>query len=476
MLRSLARRTLAPRQALHPVVRPAPSNLRSFPSPLRPTLRARTLPKPPLIPQTRQFHPSPRRDDILFVSLPALKGALLNITRFSLLFFPFIIRYKIWRKYKRLSILFLQIPIFALCVILAIGLDQSPRTGRWRLLLMGEHEEMAWSRRKQKDILKQDGPNLLPPSDPRSQKVSRITARLITALEEQDRHIVCGANWPPASQELSRVMSQREAMLSGGAEGGGGDRWYEPSGTAKSGYLPYRPESRNPLKKVESGDWRLYVIDSPDINAFALPSKDIFIYTGLLHTLPPDDDTILAASIAHELAHVIQRHSVENLGFMNIATVLFDVVRGFTFAFTISFPFITDSAGMFINYINTVLTERAYSRKLEMEADAVGLQIMASAGYNPRAAQDLWQLMRCVEEDAAASGQMGSMENRFSMLRTHPTSDVRHEALEKDMPGAMKVYREFLKKNGLVRVKEGVPEQKKEGEREEVPDGAESVA
>ncbi|TYJ51389.1 hypothetical protein B9479_008039 [Cryptococcus floricola] len=459
MLRSLARRTLAPRQALHPVVRP-----------LQPTLRVRTIPRSPLIPQTRQFHPSPRRDDILFVSLPALKGALLNITRFSLLFFPFIIRYKIWRKYKRLSILFLQIPIFAVCVILAIGLDQSPRTGRWRLLLMGEHEEMAWSRRKghkrQKDILKQDGPNLLPPSNPLSQKASRITARLITALEEQDRHIVCGANWPPASQELSRVMSQREAMLSGsGVEGGGGDRerWYEPSGTAKSGYLPYRPESRNPLKKVESGDWRLYVIDSPDINAFALPSKDIFIYTGLLHTLPPDDDTILAASIAHEISHVIQRHSVENLGFMNIATVLFDVVRGFTFAFTISFPFITDSAGMFINWINTVLTERAYSRKLEMEADAVGLQIMASAGYNPRAAQDLWELMRCVEQDAVASGQMGSVENRFSMLRTHPTSDVRHEALEKDMPGAMKLYREYLKKNGLVNVKEGVPEKKEEG-------------
>jgi len=49
------------------------------------------------------------------------------------------------------------------------------------------------------------------------------------------------------------------------------------------------------------------------MNAFALPSKDIFVYTGLLKTLP-DDDAMLAAVLAHEIAHVMERHSVENLG------------------------------------------------------------------------------------------------------------------------------------------------------------------
>lgn len=51
----------------------------------------------------------------------------------------------------------------------------------------------------------------------------------------------------------------------------------------------------------------------PQVNAFALPSKDVFVYTGLLDTLP-DDDAMLAAVLAHEMAHVTQRHSVENLG------------------------------------------------------------------------------------------------------------------------------------------------------------------
>jgi len=49
------------------------------------------------------------------------------------------------------------------------------------------------------------------------------------------------------------------------------------------------------------------------LQAFALPSKDIFVYTGLLRTLP-EDDAMLAAVLAHEIAHVMERHSVENLG------------------------------------------------------------------------------------------------------------------------------------------------------------------
>lgn len=90
----------------------------------------------------------------------------------------------------------------------------------------------------------------------------------------------------------------------------------------------------------------------PQLNAFALPSKEVFVYTGLLKTLP-DDDAMLAAVLAHEIAHVAERHSVENLGvgatigcgthvdasqFLNVAAVAFDVLRGISFALTISFP------------------------------------------------------------------------------------------------------------------------------------------
>lgn len=105
---------------------------------------------------------------------------------------------------------------------------------------------------------------------------------------------------------------------------------------------------------------------------------------------------------------------------------------------------ITDSAGLFINYLNDVVAQRAYSRKLEEEADCVGLGLMATAGYDPRASLDLWELMKCVEDDAVTLGKSVNAENKFGFLRTHPTSDERLGALEKDMPGAMRTWREHL--------------------------------
>lgn len=122
--------------------------------------------------------------------------------------------------------------------------------------------------------------------------------------------------------------------------------------------------------------------------------------------------------------------------------MLFDVLRGISFAFTISFPVVTDSAGMFINWLNDVVAERAYSRRIEEEADSVGLEIMARAGYDPRAMLDLWELMAAVEADAEAMGYGRSLESRFQLLRTHPTSEARQEAIANQLPKAMRLWQE----------------------------------
>lgn len=110
---------------------------------------------------------------------------------------------------------------------------------------------------------------------------------------------------------------------------------------------------------------------------------------------------------------------------------------------------------MFLNWLNDIVAKRAYSRKLEEEADAVGLEIMAMAGYDPRGMADLWELMKCVEIDAEAAGHTSSLDNRVAFLRSHPTSDERHEVschianatddqkIEKLMPKAMEVWRKY---------------------------------
>lgn len=146
---------------------------------------------------------------------------------------------------------------------------------------MSENEEMAWSMKKYvstfisinteiaksphlvcahgrfDEVLTHDGPLLLTLDDPRTQRVSRVCSRLIHALEEEDQTVIHGASWPPRDRvsELSKVIAERE-------RGGGraGPR-YEPSATASSAIMPFRPETANPLKVLEGGDWSLYVVD-----------------------------------------------------------------------------------------------------------------------------------------------------------------------------------------------------------------------
>lgn len=73
--------------------------------------------------------------------------------------------------------------------------------------------------------------------------------------------------------------------------------------------------------------------------------------------------------------HVTERHAVENMGFLALSSVIFDILRGVSFALTISFPLVTDALGSMFNAMNDVVAERAYSRKLETEADTLGLMV-----------------------------------------------------------------------------------------------------
>lgn len=125
-------------------------------------------------------------------------------------------------------------------------------------------------------------------------QVKRVAERLIAALEHNNSpdHIVSAAIWEEHDHQASRT-----ALTSNP---------YPPSAVASSALIPFRPESANPTKVLIDQHWKLYVIDSPsqEVNAFALPTKELFVYTGLIDLL--DDDELLAGVLAHEIAHVTQ--------------------------------------------------------------------------------------------------------------------------------------------------------------------------
>ena len=158
-------------------------------------------------------------------------------------------------------------------------------------------------------------------------------------------------------------------------------------------------------------NWEVVVFDSDQVNAFALPGGKIGVYTGLLEVAKNQDQ--LATVIGHEIAHVLADHSNERLSQTQLANTglqITGVVLGSSeYA---QYQSATMAAlGLGIQY--GVLLP--YGRTQESEADVVGLELMAKAGFNPNESINLWKNM------AAASGG----NNPPELLSTHPSHSTR---------------------------------------------------
>lgn len=128
-------------------------------TPIIPRLSSSTLPLLPHLPylpllstralrQRSLFHSTPSRRDILFVSAPLFKQSLLYLVRLTLLAIPFLWRYKFFKRFPNTTKWLLWIPFAGFSLVVALGLDQSEKTSRWRLLLMSDREEIEWSNQR----------------------------------------------------------------------------------------------------------------------------------------------------------------------------------------------------------------------------------------------------------------------------------------------------------------------------------------
>ncbi|KAI5474406.1 hypothetical protein MNV49_003374 [Pseudohyphozyma bogoriensis] len=377
---------------------------------------------------TRSAAPPYTPTHILFITVPALKATLLQIVRVTLVMIPLCWRWGFFRRFPGMSRPFWAIPVVCVCLVVALGLDQSSRTARWRLLLMSQREELEWANHQFDEIIAQEAILILPPTDPRVAVVQRVCSRLIQSLQEETP--VSCANFP--REEIADRLKEREKRKS-----------IVPSARTEIVGMPFLPESSNPEKMLNTPSWDIFVVDLPKINAYVLPNFSCFCYTGLLD-VADGDENLLAAVLSHELSHVTERHSTEALGFLALSGVVFDVLRGASWALTLSFPFVGDALAVFFNFCDRTLGQRAFNRKLESEADALGLELMARAGYDPRGALRLWKILNEVEEDVTENGEHGSIVDHIALLRTHPTGQQRLETLESLLPAAIKIYDETI--------------------------------
>lgn len=172
-------------------------------------------------------------------------------------------------------------------------------------------------------------------------------------------------------------------------------------------------------------NWELAVVDRPDVNAFVLPGGKITVFTGLLAVTENDDQ--LAAVMGHEVAHVTARHPNERAS----RAVATGYTVGFLGAIVGGTAMANRSASTAIQMAAQLGVTLPFTRLQEREADIVGIEYMARAGFDPRASVALWKNMQKTKDSEPPE-----------FLSTHPSSEDRIDKLVAHYPVALKLYNE----------------------------------
>ena len=169
-------------------------------------------------------------------------------------------------------------------------------------------------------------------------------------------------------------------------------------------------------------DWRLTLIDEPILNASCAPGGKITFYTGIIEELNLNDDEI-AAIMGHEIAHALREHGRERVSQAAAQNILVNI------AMAVAGPY--GSAVSAANQVAQYAIVLPNSRENESEADAIGLELAARAGYNPMGAISVWQKMLKATKDKSTP----------EFLSTHPSGETRIEQLTALMPSVEPLYK-----------------------------------
>ena len=172
------------------------------------------------------------------------------------------------------------------------------------------------------------------------------------------------------------------------------------------------------------GQWEVTLFEDPSANAFALPGGKIGVHTGLLKVATNQDQ--LATVIGHEVAHVLAGHANERV------STQFATQTGLQIAYVLAGSAGSVAQQQLMGLLGVgaqVGILLPYSRVQETEADLLGLDLMARAGFDPRASVPLW-------ENMARSGGEAPPE----ILSTHPAPESRISALSARIPIAFPVF------------------------------------
>mgnify|MGYP000270873692 FL=1 len=213
-------------------------------------------------------------------------------------------------------------------------------------------------------------------------------------------------------EQQAKAAQKKNVLITSGPQ-------YERLKTIANRLIPQTAVFRD---DTHSWNWGLQLIDSPLVNATCAPGGRITFYSGIINKLNLTDDEI-AAIMGHEIAHAVREHGRERVSQAMAQNVIANVALAAAGAGSAQS---IDAANQIMQYV-LVLPN---SRQNETEADAIGLEIAARGGYDPRAAITLWEKM----------SKESKGKNPPEFLSTHPSNENRIKELAALMPRVMPLY------------------------------------
>lgn len=224
-----------------------------------------------------------------------------------------------------------------------------------------------------------------------------------------------------SAEQVERVGSQQYLQMMGEAKQQGALVPANHPQVERLRYIGQRllPFSASFNARAKQWRWEVNLINSPALNAFCMPGGKIAFYTGILVKLELSDDEV-AAIMGHEIAHALREHARERMS-KTMATRLG--------ANVLSAVFGLGNLGDAAMQMGAQLVTMKFGRDDESEADLIGMDLAARAGYDPQAGVSLWQKMGAQNRNAPPQ-----------WMSTHPSGPTRIKDIEATLPKVAGLY------------------------------------